>query len=49
MTRSIALLSAAALIAGAITFAAPSWAQAQDSAISTAWISASHSASLFVP
>ena len=36
MTRSIALLSAAALIAGAIAFTAPSWAQAQDSAISAA-------------
>jgi uncharacterized protein YdbL (DUF1318 family) len=36
MTRSIALLSAAALIAGAIAFTAPSWAQAQDAAISTA-------------
>ncbi len=36
MTRSLALLSAAALIAGAIAFTAPSWAQAQDSAISVA-------------
>jgi uncharacterized protein YdbL (DUF1318 family) len=36
MTRSIALFSAAALIAGAIAFSAPSWAQAQDSAISAA-------------
>lgn len=36
MTRSLALLSAAALVAGAIAFAAPSWAQATDSAISAA-------------
>jgi uncharacterized protein len=36
MTRSIALLSAAALIAGAIAFSAPSWAQASDSVITQA-------------
>ncbi len=36
MTRSLALLSAAALVAGAIAFTAPSWAQATDSAISAA-------------
>jgi hypothetical protein len=34
MTRSFALLSAAALIAGAIAFTAPSWAQASDGVIS---------------
>ena len=36
MTRSLALLSAAALVAGAIAFTAPSWAQAQDNALSAA-------------
>ena len=36
MTRSIALLSAAALIASALAFTAPSWAQASDSVITQA-------------
>jgi uncharacterized protein len=36
MNRTLALLSAGALIAGALVFSAPSWAQAGDSVISAA-------------
>jgi uncharacterized protein len=36
MNRTFALLSAGALVAGALVFSAPSWAQASDSVISAA-------------